>query len=78
MRKLAVILLVMIALSGMAQSSKNLQNRPSIKSEAKFQKLNLEEVKQYENGVMRQIADLSLIPIEIRLRHTVLCDGSHN
>ena len=65
MRKLTVILWVMTALSGLAQSTKNLQDRPNGKSEAKFQKLNSEKVKQYENGVMRQIADLALIPPEI-------------
>ena len=65
MRKLTVILWIMSALSGLAQSTKNLQNRPNGKSEAKFQKLNSEKVRQYENGVMHQIADLALIPPEI-------------
>ena len=37
MRKLTGILLVMFAISGMAQSNKNLQHRPDKKSEAKFQ-----------------------------------------
>ena len=37
MRKLTEILLVMFAISGMAQSNKNLQHRPDKKSEAKFQ-----------------------------------------
>ena len=45
MRKLTVILWIMSALSGLAQSTKNLQNRPNGKSEAKFQKLNSEKVK---------------------------------
>jgi len=40
----------MSALSGLAQSTKNLQNRPNGKGEAKFQKLNSEKVRQYENG----------------------------
>jgi len=65
MRKLTVILLVMIAISGMAQSNNNLQNRPDRKSESKFQKLNPEEIKRYEIKVMRQVADLALIPPEI-------------
>ena len=65
MRKLTGILLVMFAISGMAQSNKNLQHRPDKKSEAKFQNLNPEKVKRYENGVMRQIADLALITPEI-------------
>ncbi len=65
MRKLTVILWVMAALSGLAQSTKNLQDRPNGNSEAKFQNLNSEKVKQYENRVMRQIADLALIPPEI-------------
>ena len=43
MKKLVVILLVMFAISGMAQSSKNLQNRPNKKSEAKFQGIDLAE-----------------------------------
>ena len=65
MRKLTGILLVMFAISGMAQSNKNLQHRPNRKSESEFQKLNPEEIKRYENKVMRQVADLALIPPEI-------------
>jgi predicted neuraminidase len=43
MRKLTGILLVMFALSCIAQSSKNLQNSPNKKGEAKFQGINLAE-----------------------------------
>jgi len=49
----------------MAQSNKVLQRRPNMKGESKFQNLNPEEVKSYETKVMRQIADLALIPPEI-------------
>ncbi len=56
MRKLTVILGV---ISGLAQSTKNLQYRPNGKM-----KLNSEKVRQYENEVMSQIADLALIQPE--------------
>jgi len=56
MRKLTVILGV---ISGLAQSTKNLQYRPNGKM-----KLNSEKVRPHENGLMRQIADLVLIQPE--------------
>jgi len=62
MKSVIGLLFVMIVLSSMAQNSKNLQQRPSSKHDDKFQKLNPEEVKRYENRVMRQVADLALIP----------------
>lgn len=65
MKKLISILLIVVAISCIAQTNKNLQRRPNWKSEFKFQKLNSEEVKRYETSVMRQIADLALIPPEI-------------
>jgi len=46
----------------MDQSYKSLQRRPNIKREAKFQKFTPEEVKNYENKVMRSVADFALIP----------------
>src|SRR5690554_1552940 len=65
MKKLIIILFVVFAIPCVAQTNKKLQNRPNQRSEAKFQKMKSEEVKHYEMKVMRQIADLALIPPEI-------------
>lgn len=65
MRKLLCIVIVILSISGTAQKSKNLQRRPNRNIEAKFQNLSHEAVKRYENKVMRQLADLALIPPEI-------------
>jgi predicted neuraminidase len=59
------MLLAVLTLHGLAQHNRNLQHRPNRKSEAKFQKLSPDEVKRYETAIMRQIADLALIPPEI-------------
>lgn len=65
MKKLIIILFVVFAIPCVAQTNKKLQNRPNQRSEAKFQKMKLEEVKHYEMKVKRQIADFALIPPEI-------------
>ena len=65
MKKLASVFLVLITMSCMAQTNKNLQHRPNRKHDAKLQKLSPEEVKRYETSVKRQIADFALIPPEI-------------
>ena len=65
MKKVIGVLFVMLAFSCMSQNNKKLQHRPNWKSDAKFQKLNPEEAKRYENKVLRQIADLALITPEI-------------
>lgn len=48
-----------------AQNSKRLSNRPNWEHEAKIQEMNSEEIRRYETTLMRQIADLALIPPEI-------------
>lgn len=65
MKKFIGILFLLVTIAGVAQNNKNLQRRPNSKKEAKFQKLSPEEFKRYETSVMRQIADLALIPPEI-------------
>ncbi len=62
MKKIIGVLFVMLAFSCMAQNSKNLQQRPNSKRDAKFQKLSSEKVKRYETKLIRQVADLALIP----------------
>ncbi|MGV8093550.1 MAG: sialidase family protein [Mangrovibacterium sp.] len=70
--KKALSILMILAVTGfatVAQNSKRLSNRPNRKSEAKFQKMKPEEIRRYETGVMRQVADLALIPPEIKTGH---------
>lgn len=63
--KLFYLILCLFPFLSLAQNNKILQHGPNKKSEAKFLKLNPEEIKRYENRVLRQIADLALIPTEI-------------
>jgi len=66
MRKsIGILFLVVLSFSCIAQNIKNLQHRPNKKSESKFQELNSKEIIRYENKVLRQVADLALIPPEI-------------
>lgn len=66
MKKLISVLFVAIAISCMGQNNKWLQHRPNKRSESKFQKMTTGEVKRYEAATMRRIADLALIPPEIK------------
>ncbi len=59
------MILAVTGFTSVAQNSKRLSNPPNRKSEAKFQKMKPEEIRRYETGVMRQVADLALIPPEI-------------
>ncbi len=65
MKQLIGIFFLLVTMSGVAQTNQNLKRRPNSKHDAKFQNLSPEEVKRYQASVMRQIADLALIPPEI-------------
>lgn len=65
-KKICILMILVIAvLTTMAQSNKNLKHRPNGKWESKFQKLRPDEIKSFENKVLRQVADLALIPPKI-------------
>ena len=64
-KSIGIFLFVVLSIPCIAQNNKNLQHRPNKKSEAKFQGMNQEEISHHEVKVMRQIADLALIPPEI-------------
>ena len=64
-KSIGIFLFVVLSIPCIAQNYKNLQHRPNKKSEAKFQGMNQEEISHHEVKVMRQIADLALIPPEI-------------
>ncbi len=59
------MILAVTGFTSVAQNSKRLSSPPNRKSEAKFQKMKPEEIRRYETSVMRQVADLALIPPEI-------------
>ncbi len=60
-----LMILAVTGFTSVAQNSKRLSSPPNRKSEAKFQKMKPEEIRRYETSVMRQVADLALIPPEI-------------
>ncbi|GGC14886.1 hypothetical protein GCM10011386_03330 [Parapedobacter defluvii] len=64
-KPLFYILLAVIALPVMSQDKKHIRPIPGKKHEVKFQKMGPEEIKTYETKLMRQVADLALIPPRI-------------
>lgn len=65
MNKLIIFFCVVFALPCLAQNDRDLRKVRNLKHEAKFQKMSAAEVKDYETKLMRQVADLALIPPEI-------------
>ncbi|MDR1122030.1 MAG: glycoside hydrolase, partial [Dysgonamonadaceae bacterium] len=62
MKQSIIFLWIVLAISCTAQNVEKLQHRPDRKRESKFQQLTPENIKHYETSVMRQTADLALIP----------------
>src|SRR3546814_517937 len=65
MNKLIVFFGVLFAFPCLAQNNNDIRKVRNLKQEAKFQKMSTEEVKRYETKLMRQVADLALIPPQI-------------
>ena len=62
MRIALIVLFVWLALPCVAQNAGNLQQRPGSRHETRFAKMSPEKVKRYEDRLLRQVADLALIP----------------
>ncbi|GGG89811.1 hypothetical protein GCM10007415_25100 [Parapedobacter pyrenivorans] len=66
MKRLHIALIAtLFALPVLAQNTKELPDKATREREARFQQMSPEEIKRYENQVMRQAADLALIPPKI-------------